>query len=103
MAHAGYIGRIKPGKADEYIKAHENVWPELIELAGKAGLEKEVCFVHGDFVFIYREAADLTGALEKLSREPLNQKWDDYMATILEKPAEEVTDCFVQMKEAFCM
>src|SRR5208337_376219 len=79
MAHCGYIGKIKPGKVDDYVKAHEEVWPELIEVMKKAGLEKEICFLYGNHVFIYREAADLDGALDKLSREPLNQKWDEYM------------------------
>ena len=103
MAHCGYIGKIKPGKVDDYVKAHEEVWPELIQVMKKAGLEKEICFLYGNHVFFYREAADLDGALDKLSREPLNQKWDEYMASILEKPTTDSSDFFLQMKEVFCM
>ena len=103
MAHCGYIGQVRPGKVDEYIKAHEKVWPELIEVMKKAGLEKEICFVFGNQIFIYREAVDLNGALDKLNSEPLNQKWDEYMATILEKPVKESNEFFLPMKEVFCM
>ena len=103
MAYRGYIGQIKPGKVDDYIKAHEKVWPELIDVMKKAGLDKEICFVYGNHIFVYREAADIDGALDKLSREPLNEKWDAFMEPFLEKPAKDSGDLFLQMKDVFRM
>ena len=103
MVCRAYIGKIKPGKVRDYIKAHEKVWPELIDAMKKAGLKEEICFVYGNHIFIYREGADIDAALEKLGRDPLSKKWEASMEPLLEKPAKDLDDFFPQMREVFRM
>ena len=69
--YRAYIGRIRRGKVDDYIKAHERVWPELIDAMKRAGVERESCFVFGNHIFVYVEAKNIDMATERLAREPL--------------------------------
>jgi L-rhamnose mutarotase len=103
MAHRAYIGQIRPGKVDEYVKAHEEVWPELIEVMRRCGISRESCFVFGNHIFVYVEADDIDATMARLNQETLNQKWDVYMEPLLEKPGKETGEFFPPMREVFCM
>ncbi len=99
--HRAYIGKIAKGKKEEYIKSHENVWPELIEAMKNVGVEKESCFVFENYIFVYVEAQDIDGTMRKLTQDPINQKWDVYMEPLLEKPGQSSPDFFPEMTEVF--
>jgi L-rhamnose mutarotase len=103
MAHRAYIGQIRPGKVKKYIKAHEEVWPKLIDVMRKCGIKRESCFVFGNHIFVYVEADDIDATMEKLNREPLNRKWDVYMEPLLEKPGKDSHEFFPPMQEVFRM
>jgi len=101
MAHSAYIGKIKKGKEKDYIEAHKAVWPELLAAMEKAGVERESCFVHGNYIFAYIEASDIDATMQALSKDPVNQKWDIFMEPLLEPPLEDCTELFPQMTEVF--
>ena len=103
MSYRSFIGKIRKGKEEEYIAAHRSVWPELIDAMRKVGVERESCFVCGNYIFVYVEASDIDATLEKLQRDPVNQKWDVFMEPLLELPVEGCSDFFPEMKEVFRM
>jgi len=101
--HRAYIGKIREGKREEYIRAHAKVWPELMDAMRRAGVERESCFVFGRQIFVYVEAQDMDLTLKKLAEDPINQEWDRYMEPLLGKPQEDSPELFLQMAEVFCM
>ncbi len=103
MAYRAYIGKIRRGKENDYIEAHKAVWPGLLEAMNRVGIERESCFVAGNYIFVYVESSDIDAAMEALSRDPINQKWDVFMEPLLEPPVEGSAELFPEMKEVFRM
>jgi L-rhamnose mutarotase len=103
MACCAYIGKIRKGKENEYIEAHKAVWPGLLTAMKKVGVEKEICFVRGNYIFVYVESSDIDAAMKALSADPVNQRWDAYMEPLLEPPVAGCADLFPEMKEVFQM
>jgi L-rhamnose mutarotase len=76
-----------------YREAHRAVWPELIHAASLAGIRNHSSFVNGRTVFVYAEAENLKDAYERLSKEPVKARWNQFMIDVLEPdslPFEEV-------------
>jgi L-rhamnose mutarotase len=103
MAYRAYIGKIRKGKENDYIEAHKAVWPELLAAMRNAGVEKESCFVLGNYIFVFVESSDIDATMEALSADPINQRWDVFMEPLLEPPVEGCAELFPQMREVFQM
>lgn len=85
MIRKAFKMRIFPGMAKEYQKRHDNLWPEM----------KEAIHAHGGHnysIFLDGESCTLYGYIEiedearwaALADTPINRKWWDYMADIME-------------------
>jgi L-rhamnose mutarotase len=103
MGHRAFIGKIRKGREDDYVAAHRAVWPELIDVMRKLGVERESCFICGRYIFVYVEAADISSTMDNLQRDPVNQKWDVFMESLLEPPVNGTSELFPEMTEVFCM
>jgi L-rhamnose mutarotase len=101
MAYRAFIGKIRRGKESEYIDAHKAVWPELLAAMKKAGVQKEICFVRGNHIFVYVESFNIDDTMKALSMDSVNQRWDLYMEPLLEQPVEGCSDLFLEMIEVF--
>ena len=96
MERDAYILTIRPGMEARYFEVHRVVWPELIEAASRSGVRNHGSWVHERTVFIYLEAENLKRTYERLLAEPVKQKWDEFMSSILEPGS-------VPLEEAFHM
>jgi L-rhamnose mutarotase len=70
-----FIYRLKPGMGPDYDRAHQAVWPEILELIDQAGIYDYQIWRHGDLVVSrmrtrdgYDHAAAVTGASEVQAR-----------------------------------
>ncbi|NRB20954.1 MAG: L-rhamnose mutarotase [Rhodobacteraceae bacterium] len=77
--------RLNPGKADEYQRRHDQIWPELVRLLGEAGvsdysihLDEETGLLIG--VLIRTE----DHGMDNLPDHPIMQKWWAHMADLME-------------------
>lgn len=52
-------GRLLPGKREEYIERHNNIWPEMVENLKLQGIRNYSIFLSDDRVFGYYECEDL--------------------------------------------
>ena len=80
MVRKGFKMFLYPGMAEEYEKRHNALWPEMKEMIHEYGghnysiyLDKETNVLYG-YLEVEDEAADT----------PINRKWWDYMADIME-------------------
>lgn len=85
MARAAFVLQIRPDKVEEYVAAHEAVWPEMLEALRRAGFRNYSIFRHGTQAFGYFEADDPAAALDAVADSEVNIRWQDAMAGLLEQ------------------
>jgi L-rhamnose mutarotase len=81
----GFVLRVKPDRVDEYVEAHRNVWPELLEALRGAGIRNYTIYRAGNQMFGYFEADDLAHASAYLAEQDVSSRWQDAMADLLEE------------------
>ena len=82
---SGFVLRVRPERVDEYVEAHAHVWPEMVDALRAAGIRNYTIFRAGDVMFGYFEADDRERASEYLAAQPVNARWQDAMAELLEE------------------
>jgi L-rhamnose mutarotase len=81
--------RFRPGKKEEYIKAHEQVWPEILEGLKAAGCHEMTIFLRGDQLFLYALVDDREEFAKTREKDPYYQKWSAWMTELLDHPYDE--------------
>jgi L-rhamnose mutarotase len=86
MTHrTGFVLHVRPDKIDEYVSAHRNVWPEMLDALRSAGIRNYTIFRSGNSVFGHFEAEDLDSAAAFLEAQEVNGRWQNAMAELLEE------------------
>ena len=94
MVRKGFKMFLNPGMAEEYEKRHNALWPEMKEMIRQHG-------GHNYSIFVDRETNVLYGYLEvedealwaESADTPINRRWWDYMADIMETTADNSPVC----------
>ncbi len=76
--------RVKKGQEQEYIRRHDNIWPEIQEDMRRAGIHKMSIFMFDQQLFLYMEVDDYAEAARILEASLESVKWAEYMAPIME-------------------
>jgi L-rhamnose mutarotase len=84
MDRVSFVMRVKPGQQEEYIRRHQNVWPDVLAEHRRAGIRKMAIYMKGDDLFLYMEVDDYPKAVRILSQSPASLRWEEYMAPIME-------------------
>jgi L-rhamnose mutarotase len=76
--------RMKPECVADYVRYHQAVPPELLDLYRKSGVLQLSCFLYGEdlIVFIEVDAERWTQAQEVLAHSPVEQDWQSLMRTL---------------------
>ena len=82
---SGFVLRVKPDRVEEYVRAHRDVWPEMLEALAAAGIRNYTIFRDGNRMFGYFETDDLARAEAHLAGQEVNARWQDAMAELLEE------------------
>jgi L-rhamnose mutarotase len=80
-----FVLRVRPDKIEEYIRAHQDVWPEMLDALRGAGIRNYTIFREGNQMFGYFEAEDLAAAGRYLAQQEVSTRWQDAMAELLER------------------
>ena len=81
----GFKMKLFPGKEEEYIRRHNQLWPEMVDMIHRHGGKNYS-------IFLDRETLTLFGYIEiedpqlwsQGADTAINRKWWDYMADIME-------------------
>jgi L-rhamnose mutarotase len=84
MARSAFVLTIKPDRVEEYVAAHADVWPEMRAALTASGIHNYSIFLHGNLAFGYLESDDFDHAYAHLAGQPVNQRWQDAMADLLD-------------------
>lgn len=92
MEKYAWKATIKPGCLDEYIKRHNEIWPEMVEVLKSAGIKNYTIWNTGLEMFGYYECEKgIEFAAKVQSESPIVKKWDEYMKDILIMEMDPVT------------
>jgi L-rhamnose mutarotase len=102
MPRYAYQLRIKPDAIEEYEREHQRVWPELLAKLKQVGISDYSIFRRGQELVLSLRVDDLDKALDELDRDPVNQRWQQFMGRLFEPvPDLQPGERFAMMKEVF--
>jgi L-rhamnose mutarotase len=80
-----FVLRVRPDRIEEYVAAHAEVWPEMLEALRNAGIRNYSIFRDGNQVFGYFETDDAAAAGSYMAAQEVSHRWQDAMADLLEE------------------
>lgn len=104
MKRIGFLLKVKEDKIEEYKKHHESVWPEMQAALKRTGWHNYSLFIRPDgLLFGYFETPDsFQSALDGMSKEDINAKWQAFMAPFFEGMGTTNADeMMVELEEVF--
>lgn len=95
--------RLKPGKAAEYKKRHDQIWPELTLLLRESGVSNYSIFLDEETNSLFAVQKVVAGqGSQQLGQNPLVQKWWAYMADLMETNPDQ-SPVAIPLTEVFYM
>ena len=104
MTRVGFLLKVKEERIEEYKKHHEAVWPEMLAALRQTGWHNYSLFMKEDgTLFGYFETPDsFQSALDGMSKEEINTKWQDFMAPYFESlEGAHADEIMVELEEVF--
>lgn len=83
IKRVAWRARIRPGSKAEYIRRHDQIWPEMTALLNEAGVHNYSIWLSGDDLFGYYECEDAERAARIQAESPVVDRWNAYMKDIL--------------------
>jgi L-rhamnose mutarotase len=102
MERFAWKARLLPGKKEEYIRRHNEIWPEMTELLNKAGIHNYTIWSVGDELFGYYEASEGVAFASQMQAEsPLVDRWNVYMKDVMIMETDPATGTHYQAEQVF--
>jgi L-rhamnose mutarotase len=82
MQRVCFVLQLKPERMDEYLTAHEQVWPDMLDALTAAGWHNYSLFVRESdgLVVGYLETDDFAAAQKRMAETDVNARWQATMA-----------------------
>ncbi|MET0897059.1 MAG: L-rhamnose mutarotase [Mycobacterium sp.] len=82
MERVCFLLQLKPDRVQDYLAAHEHVWPEMREALHDAGWRNYSLFVRAEdgLVVGYLETPDFAAAQQAMADTDINAKWQAGMS-----------------------
>ncbi len=84
MPSYAWVLGVRPGCEEEYKQRHDDLWPEMDATLRASGIRNYHIFRHGLTLFGYFETDDLQTTIDYLKTDPVNAKWSESMAPIMQ-------------------
>lgn len=103
MHRAAFILKVKEELIEEYKLRHQEVWPEMQAALQGAGWHNYSLFLKEDgMLFGYFETPEsFQAALDGMSREEVNQRWQEEMAPFFEGTGGHADGMMEELVEVF--
>ena len=102
MERYAWRATIKPGMRAEYIRRHNEIWPDMLEALKSAGIENYSIWVMKDELFGYYECKlGRAHTVEVQRSNPVFAKWSEYMRDVMTMALDPETGERLEMKEIF--
>lgn len=104
MQRIGFLLKVKEDRIEEYKLRHKQVWPEMLDALRRTGWHNYSLFLAPDgLLFGYFETpVSLESAVEGMSKEEVNARWQAQMAPFFENlGGRHADDGLVQLEQVF--
>lgn len=93
---------ILEGKKEEYVKRHNEIWPELVAVLKAAGICNYSIWNVGNELFGYYECEKGVDYAARVQAEsPVVDKWNEYMKDVMRMEMDEKTGAQPLMEQVF--
>jgi len=103
MPGYAWVLEVRPGYEVEYLKRHEEIWPEMLEELRAAGIRNYNIFRHGLTLFGFFETDDLDATKAYLRTSPVDKRWGAWMAPIMKIEIDSTTNYPYLLPKQFFM
>jgi L-rhamnose mutarotase len=83
LAHYAWVLEVRPGYEEEYVRRHDEIWPEMVEAPREAGISNYSIFRHGLTLFGYFDTDDIERTQSYLAESETNRRWSEWIAPIM--------------------
>ncbi len=102
MEKYAWKGLIVEGSIDEYIKRHDEIWPEMKEVLEKAGIVNYSIWNVGNELFGYYECEKGVEYAARVQAESeVVDRWNEYMKDILIMEMDPETGAQPKLRQVF--
>ena len=92
---------VREGMLDEYIKRHDEIWPEMKAMFEEAGMHNYSIWNVGNELFGYYECDSVEYAAKVQADSPVVDKWNEYMKDVMVMEMDPVTGAQPLMRQVF--
>jgi len=103
MPGYAWVLEVRPGYEVEYLKRHDEIWPEMLEALREAGIRNYNIFRHGLTLFGYFETDDLEATKAYLRSSEVDKRWGQWMAPIMKIEIDPTTNYPYLLPKQFYM
>lgn len=104
MEQYAWKALVRDGMLDEYIRRHDAIWPELVEVLREAGIRNYSIWNVGHEVFGYFECEHGAAfAAEVQARSAVVDRWNEFMEDVMIMVMDPETGAQPKMRRVFYM
>lgn len=103
MPGYAWVLEVRPGYEVEYLKRHDEIWPEMLDALREAGIRNYNIFRHGLTLFGFFETDDLDATKAYLRRSETDKRWGEWMAPIMKVEIDPTTNYPYLLPKQFYM
>ena len=102
MERFAWKARLLPGKKDEYVRRHDEIWPEMTYILNKAGVHNYTIWCAGDELFGYYEAEHGVDFASKTQAESaVVDRWNIFMKDVMVMEINPETGTAYKLEQVF--
>jgi len=102
MEKFAWKAKLLPGMKAEYIRRHDEIWPEMTKLLNDAGIHNYTIWCAGDELFGYYEAEKgVDFAAKAQAGSEIVDRWNVYMKDVMVMEIDPNTGTAVQLEQVF--
>jgi len=95
---------ILEGQKEEYVRRHNEIWPELVEVLKKAGIKNYTIWNIGNDLFGYYECEKGVDFAAKTQAESeVVDRWNAYMKDVMVMEMDPITGAQPKLEQVFFM
>jgi len=102
MERYAWKAKILDGKKDEYIRRHDEIWPELEKVLHEAGIQNYSIWLTGNDLFGYYECSKgVDFAAKTQAQSDVVDRWNEYMKDVMLMEMDPVTGAQPKLDQVF--
>lgn len=92
MQRIAFLMRLKAGHEAEYLRRHDEIWPEMVETLKRAGISNYNIWLNGLQLVATLEIEDFKFMTEYLGADPTAARWEASMQELIERDVDPETN-----------